>query len=1220
MATDGELESRQYLRVKVLDVDELVPLADFRLSPLAFEENLPSGTVVGIFETPDLSILENNSSVTYQLVPGVDALHNQAFFISGNQLIANQSFDHETEPIASVRVSAVTEGTLPLEKVFRLQILDVFENTAPKFTSFDGAEVAELNHPENRQFVSLFKAEDPDDQTLSFHLVREADHQHFLISSATGALKFKLNPDFEKPRDRNADNTYEITVLVSDGIDIARQTLLIHLQNNEKEDTDEDGLTDAKEAEIGTNPENPDTDGDGFPDGEEVEAGTDPLDPDDYPGARDGFDFSLLRMVAENDDFQGKTSEVNFNAIAGSTYYFAMDGVAAERGVGKLDFAFRRSGRTAPPSIASGQSQALSSPDSSSQREISWTATEHGMAEINISQSTAGSVVKIQKVLDAGDWVEISESTVGAGDQSILFEAEAGQQYVAQFQTVLSPESSFEDFVTHQPNISVSMNSSRAGAPENDSFANRTTLRGEKLSVSANLNLANSELGEPMHTSLPPPQKSLWWKWTAPADGDLSLQWSDDSRALALAIYAGWELDDLIRLSGSATSQDSQVQLSVQAGIEYAIVLAGYSGDAGEATLSLDFSATGEYLAPTNDNLADSLLIEKSFARFSGSNLGATGEQDEPTHGDTSPPTHSIWWKWHAVDAGILRLDTHGSNFDTTLSIYQGQSIEDLHLVGQNDDYAGTSTSEVEIEVNSGTTYAIAVDGFGTQTGDVELNLLFLPHENDPPVNDDFGNASLIAQLDTPYDGTNEFATGKANEPLATDNLGRLSSVWWKWTADRTTPISATTLGSSIDTILALCVADELGNPQLVESNDDSFGTSSMVWFRPEVGQTYYFAIDGKGDAEGKITLTLRELNESDDFTTGEVRALLAESTGQSLEEEPVRLRSIGKELLGETTQYELLNTDTSQFYQVWQWETLPYNQVLGAEDSSGAKIQNAYGDSGIQSLYRFSGSYSYELAATAEREAWLQLDDWLIFEKNASLSWWERFEGNADGFEQLIQYSTDGGLAWEDLSTVTAGSNTSNFAENSIRITDLLGKVAKLRLLYRATGSSGTSGSWFIDNLSASNIRKLANPQAHAPSNNQVGISLFDPGIQVLFAERIGAPPSARFANPKVVFPRTASFFTDFFDAQSLSNDWFSSSWYGLYFSPGGLNSWIYSIERGWQYFGGPTVGGGWIYDQELEWLWTGKSIYPWMYQPSNKGWVYDYSPTTGTRKFVRE
>ena len=57
---------------------------------------------------------------------------------------------------------------------------------------------------------------------------------------------------------------------------------------------------------------------------------------------------------------------------------------------------------------------------------------------------------------------------------------------------------------------------------------------GKNFSVSANLDLANSELGEPMHTTLPPPQKSLWWKWTAPADGDQALQWSDDSRALAL--------------------------------------------------------------------------------------------------------------------------------------------------------------------------------------------------------------------------------------------------------------------------------------------------------------------------------------------------------------------------------------------------------------------------------------------------------------------------------------------------------------------------------------------------------------------------------------------------------------------------------------------------------------------------------------------------------------
>ncbi|WP_228517725.1 thrombospondin type 3 repeat-containing protein [Aliidiomarina indica] len=48
-------------------------------------------------------------------------------------------------------------------------------------------------------------------------------------------------------------------------------------------DSDGDGLSDAEELLLGTDPFNPDTDGDGFSDYEEVMAGTDPLDPNDFP-------------------------------------------------------------------------------------------------------------------------------------------------------------------------------------------------------------------------------------------------------------------------------------------------------------------------------------------------------------------------------------------------------------------------------------------------------------------------------------------------------------------------------------------------------------------------------------------------------------------------------------------------------------------------------------------------------------------------------------------------------------------------------------------------------------------------------------------------------------------------------------------------------------------------------------------------------------------------
>ncbi len=54
-------------------------------------------------------------------------------------------------------------------------------------------------------------------------------------------------------------------------------------------DPDEDGLTNAEEEELGTDPDDPDTDGDGLLDGEEVDGGTDPTEADtDGDGYDDG--------------------------------------------------------------------------------------------------------------------------------------------------------------------------------------------------------------------------------------------------------------------------------------------------------------------------------------------------------------------------------------------------------------------------------------------------------------------------------------------------------------------------------------------------------------------------------------------------------------------------------------------------------------------------------------------------------------------------------------------------------------------------------------------------------------------------------------------------------------------------------------------------------------------------------------------------------------------
>ncbi len=72
-------------------------------------------------------------------------------------------------------------------------------------------------------------------------------------------------------------------------------------------DTDGDGLTDAEELELGTDPNNPDTDGDGLSDGDEINVyGTDPLNPDtDGDGLSDGDEVNVYGTDPLNPDTDG---------------------------------------------------------------------------------------------------------------------------------------------------------------------------------------------------------------------------------------------------------------------------------------------------------------------------------------------------------------------------------------------------------------------------------------------------------------------------------------------------------------------------------------------------------------------------------------------------------------------------------------------------------------------------------------------------------------------------------------------------------------------------------------------------------------------------------------------------------------------------------------------------------------------------------------------------
>ena len=133
-----------------------------------------------------------------------------------------------------------------------------------------------------------------------------------------------------------------------------------------------------------------------------------------------------------------------------------------------------------------------------------------------------------------------------------------------------------------------------------------------------------------------------------------------------------------------------------------------------------------EAARPANDSFANSTPILIATNATSGSTSGlsllSSKESGEPNHAGNSGGD-SVWWKWTAPANGQFSLDTHGSNFDTLLAIYRGNSISALSNIAANDnDGFGNGNSSLLLQAQTGQVYTIAVDGTNGLAGLVQLN------------------------------------------------------------------------------------------------------------------------------------------------------------------------------------------------------------------------------------------------------------------------------------------------------------------------------------------------------------------------------------------------------------------------------------------------------------------------------------------------------------------
>jgi hypothetical protein len=351
--------------------------------------------------------------------------------------------------------------------------------------------------------------------------------------------------------------------------------------------------------------------------------------------------------------------------------------------------------------------------------------------------------------------------------------------------------------------------------PYNDDFADRKVLTGTDISFHEDMDNATLEPGEPSVNS----NGSAWYTWTAPGDGYVFIPHVYGAFSETINVFMGSSLSTLSKIQ-TVDHALNDFPFPVTAGETLQIAL--FSGD-----LALKY-----YAIPANDSFASPIQLVGTNTGFTGNNLAATSEPDEPI----SPYSggHSVWYTWTAPTNGALILaDTNSGILYTDgtvaspliVTVFAGDALTNLIAVSTN----GLG-KPAYIPVVGGTTYHIALDNNSTNYGTTffGVDLSFAP----APPNDGFADRTVLTGDNADLIYTSAGASTEPGEPDHGQN-----SLWWSWTA----PYSGTALVTGAVYSPArghAYTGDSLANLTLVGSDDQGY----FLW-NVQAGTTYQIAV-----------------------------------------------------------------------------------------------------------------------------------------------------------------------------------------------------------------------------------------------------------------------------------------------------------------------------------------------------------------------------------------
>lgn len=254
---------------------------------------------------------------------------------------------------------------------------------------------------------------------------------------------------------------------------------------------------------------------------------------------------------------------------------------------------------------------------------------------------------------------------------------------------------------------------------------------------------------------------------------------------------------------------------------------------------------------PPNDSFNSPCALTTPNGSATLSTTNATHEAGEPNH-DGRNGVASVWCRLTVPKYQQVRISTAGSSFDTVLALYTGTSVQTLTAVASNDDANGTLQSSIDVWLEPGVVYSLAVDGYAGATGTALVRVSYLGSP------DDFATPcvmnALVPHVEFPTQGFTAEPARDPDGPIAMMMADR--TAWCAYTAPADGVVTFSTAGSNFDTVLI----DYSGSPAGSWTYNDDWSYPSDLTSRltrqVDVGEVILLAIAGTGHSSGRLSLT----------------------------------------------------------------------------------------------------------------------------------------------------------------------------------------------------------------------------------------------------------------------------------------------------------------------------------------------------------------------------